>query len=132
MKKYTVGIIGLSGLKEAIIASKAGHTVIGYDIAKEKIATLNQTNSPISTVSKRLIYLKSGSIFSSDPNLLQQADILIIAVPTPLTDNQDPDLTAVRSAFSVIKNIYIDQIIVLESTTYPGCTEELAIDFGPF
>lgn len=133
MKRYKVGIIGLGyvGLKEAVAASKAGHTVIGYDISKKKINELNRRSSPISTVCVDEIeeYLQGGSCFTDQKEALKESEIIIIAVPTPLTENRDPDLSAVRSAFEITKENYNEQIIVLESTTYPGCTEELAREF---
>ncbi len=126
---FSVGIVGLGyvGLKEAIAISKKDLKVIGFDINSEKVKDLNDAISPISTVSSQEIknYLDNGSQFVDSIYKLTPTNIIIIAVPTPLTSNHDPDLSYIKKAVELIKEIYSEQIIVLESTTYPGCTREV-------
>ena len=116
MKDRTVCIIGLGyvGLPLAKAFSKHLKT-IGYDIDEAKIRNLgNNTNNGESIE------------FTTDPSKIKQADFVIIAVPTPVTKSKEPDLRYVKSAAETVgKNLKNDATVVLESTVYPGVTEEI-------
>jgi len=88
--------------------------VVGFDINSNKIATLNQHNS-----NPRLV-------FTDDPRKISEADFIIICVPTPITQSKDPDLTCVTNATETTgRNMKRGSIVILESTVYPGVTEEI-------
>ena len=129
--KYDLGIIGLGyvGLPLAVYSVDAGLKVFGYDINSDKVSKLNQGVSPIEDVSDKTLNssIESGLIFSDDSNSLRDCEHIVISVPTPLTDFK-PDLSYVISAAQEIaKNVVKGQIIILESTTYPGTTLEVLI-----
>ena len=114
MNNKTVCVVGLGyvGLPLANAFSKHVKT-IGFDIDRAKIQELNENNN-------------ANLICSSDPSSIEQADIVIIAVPTPVTKSKEPDLFYVKSAAELVgKNLKTGAIVVLESTIYPGVTEEI-------
>ena len=89
-------------------------SVIGLDVDEDKIRKLNENNS------------NNNILFTTDPSLIKQADFVIIAVPTPVTKSKEPDLSYVKSAAETVgKNLKKGSIVVLESTVYPGVTEEI-------
>ncbi len=113
MNNKTVCVVGLGyvGLPLANAFSKHVKT-IGFDIDRAKIQELNENNN-------------ANLICSSDPSSIEQADIVIIAVPTPVTKSKEPDLFYVKSAAELVgKNLKKGAIVVLESTVYPGVTDE--------
>ncbi len=114
-KNKTICIVGLGyvGLPLAKVFSK--HLkVLGYDIDSDKIENLNQNNT------------KENIEFTSDPSMINQADFVLICVPTPVTKSKEPDLSYVKSAAEIVgKNLKKGAIVVLESTVYPGVTEEV-------
>ena len=129
--KYDLGVIGLGyvGLPLAVYSVDAGLKVFGYDVNSEKVLKLNQGVSPIEDVSDKTLNtsIKSGLIFSDDSSTLRDCEHIVISVPTPLTDFK-PDLSYVISAAQEIANNAVKgQIIILESTTYPGTTLEVHI-----
>ena len=130
--KKKIGVIGLGyvGLKESIHIAKAGFEVIGFDIAETKIDLLNKSLSPISTVSNSDVseYLKSGSSFTKSIRNLQGSRYYYNPSANPLDNENNPDLTYIEKAINFIKEIYVNQIIVLESTSYPGCSREMIGD----
>jgi UDP-N-acetyl-D-glucosamine dehydrogenase len=134
---WQVGIIGLGyvGLKELVAFSSKKTKVVGYDISCAKISLLNQLSSPIGTVTDAEIRLAvdQGCIFTADPSLLRHCEFIIIAVPTPINSSNDPDLTYIESAFNSIEKFFdpTQQIIVVESTTYPGCSREMVNKYFP-
>ncbi len=127
----TVGIIGLGyvGLPLAVELGKSGFSVLGLDISKKKVKLVNSGRSDIDDVKneqvKNLIKnkkLKASSNFS----LLKKVDCACVCVPTPLSKTKDPDVSYILSAFSQVKKyLHRGQLVILESTTYPGTTEEL-------
>ncbi|MBA3925603.1 nucleotide sugar dehydrogenase [Listeria rustica] len=129
-KTMTVGVIGLGyvGLPLAVAFSSAGYQVVGFDIDTEKVSQLNNGNSYIIDISDDALKteLASGFQATTDFSLLAEMDAISICVPTPLTKAQTPDISYIESAVSQI-NTYKrpGQLITLESTTYPGTTEEL-------
>ena len=129
--KYDVAVIGLGyvGLPLAIQATNSNLKVYGYDIDEEKVNSYNLGKSSIEDISDIELQksLEKGLFLSSDPKYLSASETIVISVPTPLTDYQ-PDLSYVRSAAETIANhITENQIIILESTTYPGTTIEVLI-----
>ena len=87
--------------------------VIGFDVDENKIRKLNENNS-------------NNIIYTADPSSIERADFVIITVPTPVTKSKEPDLSYVKSAAKTVgKNLKKGAIVVLESTVYPGVTEEI-------
>ena len=129
--KYDVAVIGLGyvGLPLAIQATSSNLKVYGYDIDENKISNYNLGKSTIEDISDKELKasLEKGLFLSSDSKYLSESETIVISVPTPLTDYQ-PDLSYVKAAAETIaKNITKNQIIILESTTYPGTTVEVLI-----
>ncbi|MWV46680.1 nucleotide sugar dehydrogenase [Paenibacillus sp. HJL G12] len=130
-KEAKVVVIGMGyvGLPLALELGKAQYKVYGYDVNEEKIKMLHNGQSYIQDVDTRELTncLNEGYFFpTSDDNVLSEADIITICVPTPLTRNQEPDISYIESAVGKIRsNFSPGKLIVLESTTYPGTTEEV-------
>ena len=129
--KYDVGVIGLGyvGLPLAIQATNSRLKVYGYDINENRVSDYNDGQSSIEDISNQELQksLKDGLFLSADPKYLSDSEVIVISVPTPLTDYQ-PDLSFVRSAAETIaQHIVKEQIIILESTTYPGTTVEVLV-----
>jgi len=133
----TVSVIGLGyvGLPLATIFAEAGFQVIGIDLDTARVGSVNQGESYVQDVSSDTLAsltLASGrsALLSAttDFDALQEADVAIVCVPTPLGKTKDPDLTHVSSAADEIaKRLHSNMLIVLESTSYPGTTEELVL-----
>jgi UDP-N-acetyl-D-glucosamine dehydrogenase len=121
-----LGYVGLP-LAEAFAAEE--FRVIGFDLDTEKIKRLRNGESYIGHIGDdRIRALNEGGNFlpSADPSLLGEADILVICVPTPLTETREPDLSFVLAAGKAIAStLSRGRLIVLESSTYPGTTDEL-------
>ena len=130
-KHAKIGIIGLGyvGLPIAMAFADRGFRVTGFDVAKDKVAMLKRGESYIGDIAgERLLPLEASGHFraTTDFSALVAQDVIIIAVPTPLNQTRDPDLAAVRSASEQIaKHLQKGQLVVLESTTYPGTTQEV-------
>jgi UDP-N-acetyl-D-glucosamine dehydrogenase len=128
-KKIVIGVIGLGyvGLPLVIEFSKKGFKVIGFDTDREKIKKLLRNESYISHIPS--LEIKSISLqFTPTSNFskLKDVDVIIICVPTPLNKNYEPDMTyIIATAKTIKKYIRKEHLIVLESTTYPGTTEEV-------
>jgi UDP-N-acetyl-D-glucosamine dehydrogenase len=129
----TAAVIGLGyvGLPLAMEMTAAGFHVIGIDLDKNKIAALAQGRSYILDVPERRIAAALGSgkfTPTADFSALANADSVSICVPTPLSKSRDPDISFILSATEEIrKYLHREQLIVLESTTYPGTTDELIV-----
>ncbi|MFN0060822.1 MAG: nucleotide sugar dehydrogenase [Planctomycetota bacterium] len=126
-----VGILGLGyvGIPLARAFCKAGFRVHGFDVDTERCALLNRGESPILHIpAADLAGLVQSGVFvaTTEFKLLRRMDVAIICVPTPLTTARDPDLSYVRDATTSIRR-YMNpgMLVVLESTTYPGTTEEV-------
>ena len=123
-----VGIIGLGyvGLPLLTAFSEKGFSVMGFDIDKYKVGKIIQGESYIRHIPSEKLGNKLISA-TTDMNRLHEADILIICVPTPLNLHREPDLTYVLDTTQAIaKCLREGQLIVLESTTYPGTTDEVS------
>lgn len=131
-KNAVIGVVGLGyvGLPLVLRFIEMGFTVLGFDIATDKVAVLNQGQSPIEhiTSDRMAEAVKAGFVATTDFSRAPQADILILCVPTPLNKYREPDLSYVISTVdSLLPHIRAGQMMSLESTTYPGTTaEELA------
>jgi UDP-N-acetyl-D-glucosamine dehydrogenase len=125
----TIGIVGLGyvGLPLMLCFSCSGFKVVGFDIDSEKIAKLRDGESYIEHVSSKTIRdaLAKGMEVTSDFSLASVPDAIIICVPTPLNTYREPDLSFVLGTTdALLPHLRSGQIISLESTTYPGTTEE--------
>jgi UDP-N-acetyl-D-glucosamine dehydrogenase len=129
-RQAVVGILGLGyvGLPLSLAFARAGFRVLGYDIDARKIEALGRRESYIRHLDEIELRtaLDSGRFSATaDAARLAEPDALLICVPTPLGADRTPDLTAVEStAHSIAGALRRDQLVVLESTTYPGTTEE--------
>ena len=127
--KYNLAVIGLGyvGLPLAIEAANSKLKVAGYDINESVVDSLNKSISHVEDISDKVLQdaLSKDLIITSDSNVLGESEYIVISVPTPLTDYQ-PDLSYVEAATkSIAENLKKGQIIILESTTYPGTTLEI-------
>lgn len=127
-----MGIIGLGyvGLPLAKAFSQAGFRVLGFDIDPAKVAKLERGESYIGHISSATIRQMQAQGFSatSDFQRLGEADVILICVPTPLTEAREPDLTyVVHSVQAVAQTLRPGQLIVLESTTYPRTTRDVVL-----
>jgi UDP-N-acetyl-D-glucosamine dehydrogenase len=124
----TVGIIGLGyvGLPLGVAFAEAGSDVIGIDVDFDRVKALRQGISHIEDVpDEQLAPLKDKLSFDTDYGALRDADAILICVPTPLTPQREPDLGPLMSSTeSLAKVLREGQLVVLESTTYPGTTRE--------
>lgn len=130
-RSATLGIIGLGyvGLPLAAAAARAGFNVVGFDVDLSKIEKLAKRQSYIDAVSDDAIgeFSNSGKfVATSEFSQLANCDAIAICVPTPLTKHRDPDLSFVEATARIIaQHLRKGQLVVLESTTYPGTTEEV-------
>jgi UDP-N-acetyl-D-glucosamine dehydrogenase len=123
-----IGIVGLGyvGLPLAVSFAEAGHDVVGLDLDVRKTDALAKGDSYIEDVSsERLVAVSDRLTATTRYADLSKTDAVIVAVPTPLTENREPDLGAlIGSGMSLAGVLQHGQLIVLESTTYPGTTRE--------
>jgi UDP-N-acetyl-D-glucosamine dehydrogenase len=128
-----VGIIGCGyvGLPLALRFAEAGHKVTGFDTDPGKVSMLNAGKSFIQHIQQTKIqqFVNSRHFSATtDFTRLKEADAIIICVPTPLDERREPDLSFVeQTAMAIQPNLQRGQLVVLESTTYPGTTEELVL-----
>lgn len=125
-----MAIIGLGyvGLPLAQQAARSGLSVVGFDVNAKMVETLNSGHSHIDDLSDDDIaeMLSLGFSASTDESVLREADAIVICVPTPLSVDGEPDLGAVTSATTTIsRQLRQGHLVVLESTTYPGTTDEV-------
>jgi UDP-N-acetyl-D-glucosamine dehydrogenase len=127
-----IGVIGLGyvGLPLSLLLSGAGFKVTGFDIDEKKIADLEAGRTYIIKIPQEEIQTAraQGLRATADFSNLTEQDVVIMCVPTPLTEHREPDLSFIeKTAKSVAPWLRAGQLIVLESSTYPGTTEELLI-----
>lgn len=130
-KEIRVGVVGLGyvGLPLAVEKAKAGFKTVGFDVQSEKVNLVNSGHNYIGDVIdddlKELVN-KGMLSATTDFSFIKDVDFVAICVPTPLDRHQQPDISCVRnSAIEVSKYLTKETMVVLESTTYPGTTEEL-------
>ncbi len=117
--------LGYVGLPLAHLFAKKGYEVYGFDISGGRISELKAGHDRTNEISKDEL-LKTTIKFSTDPNTIAEADVVIVAVPTPVDENNKPDLSYVESSARLVgQHLKQDAIIVYEATVYPGVTEEL-------
>lgn len=130
-KTARVGVVGLGyvGLPLAVEKAKAGFTVIGFDVQKEKCDSVNRGENYIGDVVPEELtrLVNNGHLSAScDFSRIAECDVVAICVPTPLDHYKQPDMTYVEtSARTVAQYAHKDMLVVLESTTWPGTTEEI-------
>jgi UDP-N-acetyl-D-glucosamine dehydrogenase len=130
-RSITVAVVGLGyvGLPLAVEKAKAGFKTIGFDVQQEKVDMVNAGRNYIGDVVDQELesLVKSGQLrATTDPAFIEKADFVAICVPTPLDRHQQPDISFVRDSVTMIAgHLTPDTMVVLESTTYPGTTEEL-------
>lgn len=130
-KSAKVGVIGLGyvGLPLAVGLAKCGYGVVGIDASQSKVDTLDQGISYIPDVSTTVVTALTQAktlAATTDYNALREVDVVFICVPTPFDPMKAPDLTYVRqAALGIAPRLRVGQLIVLQSTTYPGTTEEV-------
>lgn len=129
--EMVVGVVGLGyvGLPLAVEKAKAGFKTIGFDVQQEKVDLVNQGHNYIGdVVDDDLTELVNAGRLSatSDFSFVKDVDFIAICVPTPLDSHQQPDISYVKdSTIAISKHLKPGTMVVLESTTYPGTTEEL-------
>lgn len=132
-REAVVGVIGLGyvGLPLAVGFAEAGFTVIGFDVSESKVARLNAGESYIPDITTERVRVLTDAgklIATTDYEALRRADSVSICVPTPLRKTKDPDMSYVIGAIERVAEIsHPGLLIVLESTTYPGTTQELVV-----
>lgn len=130
-RSIVVGVVGLGyvGLPLAVEKAKAGFKTIGFDIQKEKVRHVNEGHNYIGDVVDNDLssLVKSGLLSATtDFETVASCDFVAICVPTPLDEHQQPDITYVRSSTqNIARYLKPCTMVVLESTTYPGTTEDL-------
>ncbi|MEK4523116.1 nucleotide sugar dehydrogenase [Psychrobacillus sp. FSL W7-1493] len=130
-KQITVGVIGLGyvGLPLAVEKAKAGFKTIGFDVQQEKVDMVNKGQNYIGDVVETELssIVESGLLSATiDFSFIKEVDFIAICVPTPLDEYQQPDVSYLESSSKEIaKYLTKETMVVLESTTYPGTTEEL-------
>lgn len=118
---------GYVGLPLAMAATDAGWKVIGLDISASKVDAINRGHSPIEDISDEKLEgaLSKGYRATTNPDCLKGADIVVLCVPTPLNDKEEPDLTSLRSAAELVGQFCKSEVLVInESTSFPGTTRE--------
>ena len=130
-RKLTVGVVGLGyvGLPLAVEKAKAGFRTIGFDVQESKVNMVNEGHNYIGDVvdsDLQNLVEKKMLTATSDFSFVKDVDFIAICVPTPLDAHQEPDISYVRSSAEAIsEHLTKGTMVVLESTTYPGTTEEL-------
>jgi UDP-N-acetyl-D-glucosamine dehydrogenase len=130
--RWSAGVVGLGyvGLPLLLAASRSGLGGIGFDISSERVEILSTGRSLVDDVSDEELAkaIADGVVLTSDPEELRQADALFICVPSPLGRNRQPDLSFIESAAHTVEMVARPgQLISLESTSYPGTTEDFLL-----
>jgi UDP-N-acetyl-D-glucosamine dehydrogenase len=131
---WTAGVVGLGyvGLPLTVAASEAGLRVIGYDVSDDLVAALMSGRSQVEDVADSELQhaLTAGARFTTEVGELAEADAIFIAVPSPLGRDRKPDMSYIESAARAVASVARrGQVISLESTTYPGTTEDYLVRY---
>ncbi|MBU0458291.1 nucleotide sugar dehydrogenase [Patescibacteria group bacterium] len=125
--QQTIAIVGLGyvGLPLAHAFAKKGYRVIGYDVNEERISTLKNNKDWTGELAES--QLKEVEIeFGTNPEVIKEADIVIVALPTPVDEGNRPDLTILKAGTTTVgQNLKSGATVVFESTVYPGVTEDI-------
>jgi UDP-N-acetyl-D-glucosamine dehydrogenase len=129
---WTLGVIGMGyvGLPLLIAANQRGLSVTGYDTDGDVVARLKTGQSHVDDVTDEEVRLalESGGVFSSDSEILAGADAIVICVPSPFDSNRQPDLSYISAAADTVTKVARPgQLVVLESTSYPGTTTDYIV-----
>ena len=131
MKKYKIAVIGLGyvGLPLAHAFAKKGYNVFGFDISTQRIADLNNfIDKTLELDRSELIEIKNNIVYCDNLQNISDCNIYIITVPTPIDKYNKPDLSPlINTSQSVGSILSKDDIVIYESTVYPGVTEEVCI-----
>ena len=135
VEKYSavLGVVGLGyvGLPLAVEFARSGYRTLGFDVSERVVEGINRGESHIQDVSSELLraFVGEGLISATtDLSRLAECDVISICVPTPLNKIKDPDLSyVVASAHAVLHGLRPGQLVILESTTYPGTTREVVL-----
>jgi UDP-N-acetyl-D-glucosamine dehydrogenase len=123
-----IGIVGLGyvGLPLGVAFAEAGHDVVGLDVAANRVEAVNRGESFVEDISDERLQALEGRLTATTRYAdLAHSDVVIVAVPTPLTPNREPDLgPLIGSARSLAGVLQKGQLVILESTTYPGTTRD--------
>jgi UDP-N-acetyl-D-glucosamine dehydrogenase len=132
-RRASVAVIGLGyvGLPLAVAAADAGHTVLGLDVSQRRVGEINAGTSSIEDVPSEVVrrLVSAGRLrATSDYGELAEVDVAVIAVPTPIDEYRVPDLSFVKAAAEALAPVMKKgSLVILESTTYPGTTEEILV-----
>ncbi len=132
-RQAVAGVVGLGyvGLPLAVELAHAGFNVVGIDVLASKVDAINRGESYVQDVPTEVLMplVKAGKIrATTDFSVVSQLDTINIAVPTPLRKTKDPDMSyIVRSCEEIAKHFHAGLLLILESTTYPGTTDELML-----
>jgi UDP-N-acetyl-D-glucosamine dehydrogenase len=132
MNKTHVCIVGLGyvGLPLACLCAEKGFKVTGFDIDNRIIGNLRQGITIIDDLElkEKVMHLKNSVTYSVDPVVIKEADIVIVCVPTPVTEDHLPNLKPLEGAIETVKsNIKQGALVIIESTIFPGTTEEVIL-----
>jgi len=128
-----VGVIGMGyvGLPTMVAAAEGGFAVTGIDISEGRVVGINEGRSHIEDVDEGTLapLVRAGKISATtDYAILSDLDVVLVCVPTPITKDKEPDLTSMAEAVAGLANhLRRDQLVVLQSTTYPGTIEEFVL-----
>ncbi|NNE15716.1 MAG: nucleotide sugar dehydrogenase [Saprospiraceae bacterium] len=127
-KEASIALVGLGYVGLPIALEFANDfNVIGFDINQSRVDLMNNNIDPSGEVSEEAFYNKN-IVFSDNADCLTEAEMIIVAVPTPIDNQKNPDLTPITKACTTIgKTLKKGNYVVFESTVYPGCTEEVCI-----
>ena len=131
-KKAKVGIVGLGyvGLPLAKLFSRKKFEVIGFEVDKSKVIKLKEGKSYINHINNKKIAREKNLLATWDFKIINHVDIIILCLPTPVNVNKTPNLSYIKKALINIKShLKAGQIIILESSTYPGSTREIINNF---
>ena len=130
-RRARIGVIGLGyvGLPLGLACADAGFGVLGFDINEERVDAVNEARNVISYIAteRMLDAVNSGRLeATADFSRLSEADVIIICVPTPISRNREPDLSYVTATVDAVRHrLQPGQLVILESTTWPGTTREV-------
>src|SRR5499433_1975787 len=132
-RRAVIGVVGLGyvGLPLAVEFARTGFRTIGFEVDEVRIDTINQGKSYIPDVPTEMVGALVGHdklAASSDYGKLAEVDAVIICVPTPLRKTKEPDISYILAAAEQVRaHLHSPQLVILESTTYPGTTEEVLL-----
>ena len=120
--------LGYVGLPLSLAFAKKNIKVVGYDSSLKRVKELNNSNDINGEFSKDELIYEGHIKFTNDQAEINLADIYIITVPTPINKNKKPNLKPLEKASKIVgKNLTKNNLVIYESTVFPGCTEEICV-----